>query len=55
MLRQTAEEQLGDDFRHYDDSETYFISFMRDPPEATGEEPDDFVIEAPKTYEELLR
>ncbi|XP_058810344.1 dynein axonemal heavy chain 8 [Phymastichus coffea] len=53
MLSKTAEEQLGTDYQYYDSSETYFVSFLRDPPEATGDEPEDFEIVAPKTYEEL--
>eukprot|EP00108_Taenia_solium_P009032 TsM_000496300 transcript=TsM_000496300 gene=TsM_000496300 len=31
--------------------EPFFVDFLRDPPEATGDEPDDFVFEAPKIYE----
>ncbi|VDM30983.1 unnamed protein product [Hydatigera taeniaeformis] len=31
--------------------EPFFVDFMRDPPEATGDEPEDFVFEAPKIYE----
>lgn len=31
--------------------EPYFVDFLRDMPEPTGEEPDDFVFEAPKIYE----
>uniref|UniRef100_A0ACB8GAX7 Dynein heavy chain 8, axonemal n=1 Tax=Sphaerodactylus townsendi TaxID=933632 RepID=A0ACB8GAX7_9SAUR len=31
--------------------EPYFVDFLRDMPEPTGEEPEDFVFEAPKIYE----
>ena len=31
--------------------EPYFVDFLRDPPEPTGEEADDAVLEAPKIYE----
>ncbi|XP_044299056.1 dynein axonemal heavy chain 8 isoform X1 [Varanus komodoensis] len=31
--------------------EPYFVDFLRDMPEPTGEEPEDFVFEAPKVYE----
>ncbi|KAJ1148147.1 hypothetical protein NDU88_000986 [Pleurodeles waltl] len=31
--------------------EPYFVDFLRDMPEPTGEEPDDFVFEQPKVYE----
>ena len=30
-----------------------FVDFLRDPPEATGEEPDDFDFDAPKIYEPI--
>ncbi|KAI4493643.1 hypothetical protein M0804_001819 [Polistes exclamans] len=52
-LKQTAEEILGSDFQYYEDVETYFVNFLRDPPEPTGDEPEDFVFEAPKIYEEI--
>ncbi|KAJ8670776.1 hypothetical protein QAD02_002035, partial [Eretmocerus hayati] len=53
MLQATAKEILGSDFKHYDPTETFFVNFLREPPEPTGDEPDDFVLEAPKTYEEM--
>lgn len=31
--------------------ESYFVDFLRDAPEATGDEPDDADLEAPKIYE----
>lgn len=31
--------------------EPYFVDFLREMPEPTGEEPEDFVFEAPKIYE----
>ncbi|XP_039290802.1 dynein heavy chain 8, axonemal [Nilaparvata lugens] len=37
----------------YEDKETYFVDFLREIPEPTGDEPDDFVLEAPKIYEEI--
>ncbi|KAF7401630.1 hypothetical protein HZH68_007450 [Vespula germanica] len=52
-LKQTAEEILDTDFQYYEDVETYFVNFLRDPPEPTGDEPEDFVFEAPKIYEEI--
>lgn len=54
-LRRTAEKILGPDFQHYSPAETYFVDFMREPPEPTGDEPEDFVFEAPKIYEEIPR
>ncbi|XP_076759064.1 dynein heavy chain 8, axonemal kl-3 [Xylocopa sonorina] len=52
-LRRTAELILGPDFSFYIPVETYFVDFLREPPEPTGDEPEDFVIEAPKIYEEI--
>lgn len=46
---------LGPDFEHYSPVETYFVNFLREPPEPTGDEPEDFVFEAPKIYEEIPR
>lgn len=51
----TAEKMLGPDFQYYSSVETYFVNFLREPPEPTGEEPEDFVLEAPKIYEEIPR
>ncbi|KAM4694178.1 LOW QUALITY PROTEIN: dynein axonemal heavy chain 8 [Discoglossus pictus] len=33
--------------------ESYFVDFLRDVPEPTGDEPEDFVFEAPKIYETI--
>lgn len=52
-MQQTAEQILKDDFQYYDSVETYFVNFLRDTPEPTGFEPDDFVLESPKIYEEI--
>lgn len=32
-------------------AEPYFVDFLQDMPEPTGDEPEDFVFEAPKVYE----
>lgn len=34
-------------------SNPYYVDFLRDAPEATGDEPDDADIEAPKIYEQV--
>ncbi|OXB65796.1 hypothetical protein ASZ78_008863, partial [Callipepla squamata] len=34
-------------------AEPYFVDFLRDIPESTGDEPEDFVFEAPKIYEQI--
>lgn len=31
--------------------EPYFVDFLQDAPEATGEEDDDTILDAPKIYE----
>lgn len=54
-LRRTAEKMLAGDFNYYVPVETYFVNFLREPPEPTGDEPEDFVFEAPKIYEEIPR
>ncbi|KAF7232655.1 hypothetical protein EG68_06684 [Paragonimus skrjabini miyazakii] len=38
----------------YLEEEAYFVDFMRDAPELTGEEPEDFDISAPKIYEPVV-
>ncbi|XP_076295220.1 dynein heavy chain 8, axonemal kl-3 [Lasioglossum baleicum] len=52
-MKRTAEKMLGPDFKFYVSKETYFVDFLREPPEPTGDEPEDFVFEAPKIYEEI--
>uniref|UniRef100_A0A8C8RI05 Dynein axonemal heavy chain 5 n=1 Tax=Pelusios castaneus TaxID=367368 RepID=A0A8C8RI05_9SAUR len=42
----------GDLLRN-DSKEVYFVDFLRDAPEATGDEPDDAELEAPKMYESI--
>ncbi|XP_052128978.1 dynein axonemal heavy chain 8-like [Frankliniella occidentalis] len=52
-LSHTAEELLGEDFAHYNTDECYFVDFMREAPEPTGDEPDDACLDPPKIYEEV--
>lgn len=52
-LTRQAREELDEDFEHYPEQETFWVDFLRDPPEPTGDEPEDFCFEAPKIYEEL--
>ncbi|XP_045464438.1 dynein axonemal heavy chain 8-like isoform X2 [Harmonia axyridis] len=35
------------------EEDTFWADFLRDPPETTGDEPDDYVIVIPKVYEEI--
>ncbi|XP_070548103.1 dynein axonemal heavy chain 8-like [Ptychodera flava] len=49
-----AKEDIGEDEgESIKISEPYFVDFLRDPPEPTGEEPEDADLEAPKIYEEV--
>lgn len=54
-LRGIIRRRLPREADHYTMETPYFVNFLREPPDATGDEPDDFVFEAPKTYEEIPR
>ncbi|XP_047042441.1 dynein axonemal heavy chain 8-like [Helicoverpa zea] len=49
----TASQELPDLVNEFPDEETFFVNFLREPIEPTGEEDEDFSLEAPKIYEEL--
>ena len=53
-LQKIAHQELDEDFKYYEDDNAFFVDFLRDVPEATGDEPEDFVFEAPKIYEEVV-
>nr|WAW84836.1 axonemal dynein heavy chain C [Halisarca dujardinii] len=46
-------EEMGEEVASKLEEEPYFIDFLRDPPEPTGDEPDDAEVEAPKIYEHI--
>lgn len=46
-----AAEDLGAELSALIPDEPYFVDFLRDPPEPTGDEPEDAELEAPKIYE----
>ncbi|XP_015117111.1 dynein heavy chain 5, axonemal [Diachasma alloeum] len=52
-LKSTTKILLAEDSKYYDGTETYFANFLREAPEPTGLEPEDFVIEEPKIYEPI--
>uniref|UniRef100_A0A8C2TFR5 Dynein axonemal heavy chain 8 n=1 Tax=Coturnix japonica TaxID=93934 RepID=A0A8C2TFR5_COTJA len=51
-IMKAIEENVGTGVA-FPQAEPYFVDFLRDVPEATGDEPEDFVFEAPKIYEEI--
>ncbi|XP_052831159.1 dynein axonemal heavy chain 5-like [Octopus bimaculoides] len=46
-------EDLGQEYREQIQKTLYFTDFLRDPPEPSGEEPDDEDFEMPKVYEPI--
>ncbi|XP_036366495.1 dynein heavy chain 5, axonemal-like [Octopus sinensis] len=46
-------EDLGHEYREQIQKTHYFTDFLRDPPEPSGEEPDDEDFEMPKVYEPI--
>ncbi|KAG5882158.1 Dynein heavy chain 5, partial [Gonioctena quinquepunctata] len=52
-MKSQVEEELGEDAHYYEDEDSYWVDFLREPPDATGDEPDDFCFDAPKIYEEI--
>lgn len=46
--------QLGDDYLAKLPEEPFFVDFLREAPEPTGEEAEDAVLEAPKIYEVVI-
>lgn len=53
MLKAQVQEEVEEYFEHYPEEITYWVDFLREPPEPTGDEPEDFSFEAPKIYEEI--
>lgn len=46
-----VEENINSDVISYIHPEPYFVDFLREMPEPTGDEPEDSVFEVPKIYE----
>lgn len=44
---------LADYRQHYSTDETYFVDFLRDAPEPTGDDDENISLDAPKVYEEI--
>eukprot|EP00117_Sycon_ciliatum_P004310 scpid857/ scgid8744/ Dynein heavy chain 5, axonemal; Axonemal beta dynein heavy chain 5; Ciliary dynein heavy chain 5 len=52
-ITRVATEDLDNEIASLIPEEPYFVDFLQDPPEATGEEPEDQELEAPKIYEPI--
>uniref|UniRef100_A0A8C9NK88 Dynein axonemal heavy chain 8 n=1 Tax=Serinus canaria TaxID=9135 RepID=A0A8C9NK88_SERCA len=52
-IDRTIEEYVEADLSEVLQTEPYFVDFLRDEPEPTGEEPEDVELLAPKIYEEI--
>lgn len=54
-LKKQAAAELGQDIydEHFPIEESYWVDYLREPPEPTGDEPEDFCFDAPKIYEEI--
>ncbi|XP_047526251.1 dynein axonemal heavy chain 8 [Pieris napi] len=53
MFWKTAAQELPDVVSEFPDGETFFVNFLREAADPTGDEDEDFSTEAPKIYEEL--
>uniref|UniRef100_A0A1A9WR67 AAA+ ATPase domain-containing protein n=1 Tax=Glossina brevipalpis TaxID=37001 RepID=A0A1A9WR67_9MUSC len=51
-MRKDAASHLGEYFEEYPEEETFFVDFLRDPPEG-GEDDEEVSLEPPKIYEEI--
>ncbi len=52
-IGRVVQQELGEEYLEKMAEEPYFVDFLRETPEITGEEPDDFNFEAPKVYEQV--
>uniref|UniRef100_A0A8C0B3E1 Dynein axonemal heavy chain 8 n=1 Tax=Buteo japonicus TaxID=224669 RepID=A0A8C0B3E1_9AVES len=52
-ITKAIEEYVETDLTEVLQAEPYFADFLREMPEPTGDEPEDFVFEPPKIYEEI--
>ncbi|PKU48851.1 dynein heavy chain axonemal-like [Limosa lapponica baueri] len=50
-MKKIAAAEHGQNLFEDESTELYFVDFLRDVPEATGDEPDDAELKAPKIYE----
>nr|QWY73219.1 dynein heavy chain 5 [Hofstenia miamia] len=52
-IKKVTSEEIDADYVQYLEKEPYFVDFLREAPEPTGEEPDDADLSAPKIYEPI--
>ncbi|EDO35603.1 predicted protein [Nematostella vectensis] len=52
-MKRVIVDELGEDYQPMIDATAYFVDFLRDAPEATGDEPEDADFETPKIYEPI--
>jgi dynein heavy chain len=52
-IDRVIEEELGTKYQVMSKREEWFVDFLRDPPEPTGDEPEDTDFDAPKIYEPI--
>ncbi|NXF87312.1 DYH8 protein, partial [Eubucco bourcierii] len=52
-INKVIEEYVDANLTNVLQAESYFVDFLREMPEPTGDEPEGFVFEAPKIYEEV--
>ncbi|XP_040468168.1 dynein heavy chain 8, axonemal [Falco naumanni] len=52
-LNKAIEEYVDTDLAKVLQAEPYFVDFLREMPEPTGDEPEDIVVERPKIYEKI--
>ncbi|XP_071957073.1 dynein axonemal heavy chain 5-like [Antedon mediterranea] len=53
QIKKVAEADLGTALAEQIPAEPFFVDFLRDAPEITGDEPDDADLDAPKIYEPI--
>ena len=53
-ITRVVKQQIGEEYLPKLAKEPYFVDFLRDAPEPTGEEDEDADFDAPKIYEEVV-
>ncbi|KAM6900105.1 dynein axonemal heavy chain 5 [Xenentodon cancila] len=53
IMEKITVEDHGNTLTEHAQWDSYFVDFLREPPEVTGDEPEDFDLDAPKVYEPI--